>query len=71
VWLLEAYQDDKGDKMSKVYQTMWSELQFTKIEPGCWMFLNEGHQVGRQYPTREMLIMDMARYAKDSWGLEL
>ena len=51
------------------YKTMWKDLEFTKIEEGCWMFLNEGHQVGPQYPTRELLIRDMPRYAKESWGL--
>lgn len=62
----------------KTYQTKWSELQFTHIKAynvthkrmeSFWTFLNEGHRVGKAYPTREMLIADMPRYAADAWGL--
>lgn len=62
----------------RVYQTKWPELQFAHItgynvtlkrNESFWQFLNENRQVGLHYPTRETLIADMARYAKESWNL--
>lgn len=54
-------------KMSK---TLWPELEFSRVDRTCWSFFNEGHRVGPLYPTKTLLLADMRRYAKESWGLE-
>ncbi len=67
----------------KLHQTKWSELQYGKVEGyqvcysisgkprkvSDWRFFNEDHVVGGIYPTKEALLADMERYARESWGL--
>ena len=67
----------------KFRKTMWKELQYANVKATCvgefgrmthkesfWSFFNEGKRVGPIYKTKDLLLSDMKRYAKENWGLE-
>lgn len=58
-----------------ILKTKWPTiLGYRKVQRGLWRFVDittdKPADVGPQYPTREMLIADMARYVRENWGLE-
>ena len=57
--------------VGRVYKTMWPELVFQRIG-NDWRFVaTDGYAVvGEIYPTKELLLADMRRYAKETWNLE-
>lgn len=57
-----------------IHKTRFAELGFTKIEPGCWSFVDvtdrdSPNKVGSHYPSREQLVSNIERYAAE-YGCE-
>lgn len=62
-------------KYDRIYRTRHQGLGFTRVVPGCWMYIDltepeEPAQVGAQYPSKDELLADADRYFAQ-WGLEL
>lgn len=51
--------------------TRFKELRYARVLPGLWRFVDAatGAHVGPHYPTRAELLADLARYARENWGL--
>jgi len=61
-----------------LHKTKFPELQYEHVkaynvtlkrQESFWRFSNEGAHVGPIYPTKEALLHDLDRYARDNWGL--
>lgn len=63
----------------KLHKTRFSEIGFTMCAPGLWRFVditeatdgdkNKMHVIGREYPTKEQLLLNVERYAAE-YGCE-
>lgn len=61
----------------KIYATQVDGIGYSRIHyfgGNHWSFVriedDQVRQVGPQYLAKEMLLQDMARYLRDSWGVE-
>jgi len=49
------------------HRTRYRELEFAKIEPGCWQFIDAEtkSQIGPHYASKAELLADLERYARE------
>jgi hypothetical protein len=52
--------------------TRFPGLGYRKDSPNLWRVVDtsSGRSVGPQYRTKAELLADLARYARENWGLE-
>lgn len=54
------------------YRTRFSELVYARLDRQHWSFFttDTDSRVGPLYASKAELLADLARYARESWGLE-
>lgn len=54
-----------------IYKTRFAELGYVHDAPGLWRVVDmkTESRVGPQYHSKEELLADLDRYARECWGL--